>query len=256
MYRAKRFRVRDLDEIFGDVRRAAEWRGSGVQKVFVADGDALVMAMDHWEAILAACRASFPRLRRVSAYATARNVLEKSPEELRRLRALGLSLLYIGPESGDDVTLKRIAKGATFAEHAEAARRAHEAGMRLSTIFLLGAGGVERTVEHARGSASLATAMDPEFVSLLTLSVVPDTPLARLERDGRFTMPSVAQLLGEMRLFVAEGRPTRALFRTNHASNYVPLGGTLPDDRDRIVAVLDAAIEGRVPLRPEWMRGL
>jgi hypothetical protein len=98
--------------------------------------------------------------------------------------------------------------------------------------------------------------MDPEFVSLLTLSVVPDTPLARLERDGRFTMPSVAQLLGEMRLFVAEGRPTRALFRTNHASNYVPLGGTLPDDRDRIVAVLDAAIEGRVPLRPEWMRGL
>jgi radical SAM superfamily enzyme YgiQ (UPF0313 family) len=134
MYRAKRFRVRDLDEIFGDVRRAAEWRGSGVQKIFVADGDALVMAMDHWEAILAACRASFPRLSRVSAYATARNVLEKSPEELRRLRALGLSLLYIGPESGDDVTLKRIAKGATFAEHAEAARRAHEAGMRLSTI--------------------------------------------------------------------------------------------------------------------------
>jgi radical SAM superfamily enzyme YgiQ (UPF0313 family) len=212
--------------------------------------------MDHWEAILAACRASFPRLRRVSAYATARNVLEKSPEELRRLRALGLSLLYIGPESGDDVTLKRIAKGATFAEHAEAARRAHESGMRLSTIFLLGAGGVERTVEHARGSANLATAMDPEFVSLLTLGVVPDTPLARLERDGRFTMPPVAQLLGEMRLFVAEGRPTRALFRTNHASNYVPLGGTLPDDRDRIVAVLDAAIEGRVPLRPEWTRGL
>jgi radical SAM superfamily enzyme YgiQ (UPF0313 family) len=212
--------------------------------------------MDHWEAILAACRASFPRLRRVSAYATARNVLEKSPDELRRLRALGLTLLYIGPESGDEITLKRIAKGGTFADHAEAARLAHEAGIALSTIFLLGAGGAERTEEHARGSAELATAMDPEFVSLLTLSVVPDTPLARLQRDGRFTMPSVTQLLGEMRAFVAGTRPTRALFRTNHASNYVPLGGTLPDDRDRIVAALDAALEGRVPLRPEWMRGL
>jgi radical SAM superfamily enzyme YgiQ (UPF0313 family) len=255
MYRAKTFRVRALDETLADVERAAAWRGTGIEKIFVADGDALVMDLPHWEAILEACRATFPRLRRVSAYATARNVLAKAPDELRRLRDLGLQLLYIGPESGDDVTLKRIAKGATSAEHVEAARRAREAGIELSTIFLLGAGGVERTVEHAQGSARLATDMDPGYVSVLTLTVAPDTPIARLEREGRFTLPPVASLLAELRTFVAEANPTRALFRTNHASNYLPLGGTLPDHRERILSVLDAAIEGRILLRPEWSRG-
>jgi radical SAM superfamily enzyme YgiQ (UPF0313 family) len=255
MYRAKRFRIRDLGETLADVRRAGEWHGASVQKVFVADGDALVMDLGHWEPILHACRTSFPRLRRVSAYATARNVLEKSPDELSRLRQLGLSLLYIGPESGDDVTLKRIAKGATFDEHVEAARLARDAGMELSAIFLLGAGGVERTLEHARGSSRLATEMDPRFVSALTLTVVPGTPLDRLQRDGRFTVPAVPQILQELRTFVAEANVTRAMFRTNHASNYLPLGGTLPDDRDRILHTLDAALAGRVPLRPEWTRG-
>jgi radical SAM superfamily enzyme YgiQ (UPF0313 family) len=256
MYRAKRFRVRELENTLADVRRAGEWHGPSVRKVFVADGDALVMEVADWEPILEACRASFPRLRRVSAYATARNILAKSAAELERLRELGLSLLYIGPESGDDVTLKRIAKGATFAEHAEAARRARAAGMEMSAIFLVGAGGAERTAEHARGSARLATAMDPGFVSLLTLTVVPGTPLDRLQQAGRFTMPSVPQLLEEIRTFVAQAAPTRAVFRTNHASNYLPLGGTLPDDRDRIVRALDAALAGRVPLRAEWTRGL
>jgi radical SAM superfamily enzyme YgiQ (UPF0313 family) len=256
MYRTKRFRVRDLEETLADVRLAGLLHGAAVEKVFVADGDALVMDTAHWEAILDTCRRAFPRLHRVSTYATARNVLGKRPEDLARLRELGLGLLYIGPESGDDVTLKRIAKGATFADHVAAARRAREAGLELSVIFLLGAGGAERSAEHARASARLATEMDPRFVSLLTLTVVPGTPLDTLRRRGRFTLPSVEGLLGELRTFVAEARPTRAVFRTNHASNYVPLGGTLPDDRDRILAAVDAALEGRLPLRPEWARGL
>ncbi len=256
MYRTKRFRVRDLEETLADVRLAGLLYGAAVEKVFVADGDALVMDTAHWEAILDACRRAFPRLRRVSAYATARNVLGKRPEDLARLRQRGLALLYIGPESGDDVTLKRIAKGATFADHVAAARRAREAGLELSVIFLLGAGGVERSAEHARASARLATEMDPRFVSLLTLTVVPGTPLDTLRRRGRFALPPVEGLLGELRTFVAEARPTRAVFRTNHASNYVPLGGTIPDDRDRILAAVDAALEGRLPLRPEWARGL
>lgn len=256
MYRQKTFRVRPLEDTLADVRAAADRFGPGVRKVFVADGDALVMDTEHWLRILAALRESFPALERVSSYATAMNLNEKAPEDLRRLREEGLSLLYIGPETGDDVTFKRIAKGATFADHVEAARRAHEADLTLSAIFLLGAGGIERSQEHAEGSARLTTEMDPEFVSALTLTVVPETPLARLESSGRFTLPTVPRLLSELRTFVAGAAPTNAVFRTNHASNYLPLAGELPRDRDRIVAVLDRALAGNVALRPEWSRGL
>ncbi|MCA8912935.1 MAG: radical SAM protein [Planctomycetes bacterium] len=256
MYRDKQFRVRDAGATLEDIALAGSAYGERVDKVFVADGDALVMTLDQWEPILRACHETFPRLRRVSAYATARNLLEKSPAELKQLREWGLSLLYIGPESGDDVTLKRIAKGGTFDEHVEAAARAREADMKLSAIFLLGAGGVERSAEHAEGSAKLAGAMDPRFVSCLTLTVVPGTPIAKLEDSGRFELPDIYGLLGELRTFVDQTRPTDAIFRTNHASNYLPLAGRLPRDREKIVDVLDAALSGEIPLRPEWSRGL
>ncbi|NVB83290.1 MAG: radical SAM protein [Kofleriaceae bacterium] len=257
MYRDKpEFRVRPLAESLEDLAGAARQVGDEVEKVFVADGDALVMDLAHWEPILEACTRLFPRLRRVSCYATATNVLAKSDAELRRLRELGLSLLYMGPESGDDVTLRRIAKGSTAADHVEAARRARAAGFELSAIFLLGAGGLERSAEHAAGSAALATAMDPHYLAALTLTVVPTTPLAKLATRGDFQLPDVAQLLGELRTFVDGARPTDALFRTNHASNYLPLGGRLPRDRERIVDVIDRALAGDVALRPERLRGL
>ncbi len=256
MYRAKQFRVRELDEVLADVEQAGARFGDRVDKVFVADGDALIMDLEHWTPILEACRETFPRLRRISAYATAMNLLEKTPEELKRLRELGLSLLYIGPESGDDATMKKIAKGATFDDHVRAAERAHAAGIKLSAIFLLGAGGVERSDEHARASAELASEMDPRFVSLLTLTVVPGTPIAKLEERGKFELPAIEKLLGELRTFVDLARPTDAIFRTNHASNYLPLSGRLPRDRERILKVLDGALSGDVALRPEWSRGL
>lgn len=256
MYREKDFRVRDLGEVLDDVRAAGRRFGPRVEKVFVADGDALVMPEAHWHAVLGACREAFPRLRRVSCYAMARNVIEKGADALTRLRAGGLSLLYVGPESGDDVTLKRIAKGQDHAAHVEAARLAREAGVALSVIFLLGAGGTDRSEAHAVASARLATAMDPAYLSALTLTVVPETPLATLAARGRFTLPAVPALLRELRAFVAEANPTDAVFRTNHASNHLPLGGRLPADRARIVALLDDALEGRVPLRPEHARGL
>jgi len=256
MYRAKSFRVRSLEETLADVELARRSFGERVDKVFVADGDALVMDLEHWEAILSACRRSFPRLARVSSYATAMNLNAKSPEELRRLRELGLELLYIGPETGDDATFKRIAKGANAAEHVEAARRAHEAGMRLSAIFLLGVAGPERGQEHAEATAQLITDMDPEFVSLLTLTVVPGTPLAKLQTKGKFELPSIERMLEELRIVVGRARPSHAVFRTNHASNYLPIAGVLPHDRDRIVEIIDAALSGKLPLRPEWARGL
>jgi radical SAM superfamily enzyme YgiQ (UPF0313 family) len=256
MYRDKQYRVRSLDETLADVRAARLALGPRVEKVFVADGDALAMDIAHWEVILAACRESFPRLRRVTAYATAMNLLAKSVEELTRLRERGLAQLYIGPESGDDVTLKRIAKGASFAEHVEAARRAHAAGIKLSAIFLLGVGGTDRSEEHAEASARLVSEMDPAFFSLLTLTVVAQTPMARLEEKGKFELPSVVRMLEELRTIVARAAPTASVFRTNHASNYLPLGGVLPRDREQILAVVDGALAGNVRLRPEWARGL
>ena len=256
MYRDKPFRVRDLDETLADIRTAADGFGKNVTKVFVADGDALVLDLSHWEAILPACRDAFPRLKRVSAYATAMNINEKSDDELRRLRELGLSLLYMGPETGDNATFKRIAKGSNFDDHVEAARRAHDAGMQVSAIFLLGAGGTERTKEHAEGSAKLITAMNPEFVSALTLTIVPGTPIAKMQAKGKFTLPSVTRMLEELRTMVAGASPTDSVFRTNHASNYLPLAGRLPQDRDRIVEALDKALSGEIALRPEWSRGL
>ena len=256
MYRAKTYRVRPREEILEDIRAAALLFGDEVQKVFVADGDALGMDTELWLEILAACRSAFPRLRRVSAYATAMNFLRKTDEELARLREAGLSLLYIGPESGDDATLRRIAKGAGFAEHVEAARKAHRAGMKLSAIFLLGVGGVERSQEHAEATARLITEMDPRFVSLLTLTLIPGTPIDLLRQRGGFELPSIERMLGELRIIVALAEPTDAIFRTNHASNYLPLGGRLPRDRERILEIVDRALHGKIPLRPEWARGL
>jgi radical SAM superfamily enzyme YgiQ (UPF0313 family) len=256
MYRDKQFKVRELSATLQDITLAGQAYGAYVDKVFVADGDALVMETEHWLELLRALRAAFPRLRRVSAYATARNLLEKPADELKQLSDAGLSLLYIGPESGDDETLKRIAKGGSFAEHAAAADKAHAAGMKLSAIFLLGAGGLDRSTEHAEASARLATAMNPRFLSCLTLTVVPGTPMAKLEETGRFELPDIRGLLTELRTFVAGAAPDDAIFRTNHASNYLPLEGRLPRDRDRIVEALDAALQGRLSLRPEWARGL
>ncbi len=255
MYRDKTFRVRALEETLEDLERAGKAFGDEVEKLFVADGDALVMPMDTWMPILDRARRLFPNLRRVSSYAMARNVLEKSDADLRTLREAGLSLLYVGPESGDDVTLKRIAKGDDAEAHVLAAKRAHAAGMQLSVIALLGIAS-DRSDEHARATADLVTKMDPEFFSALTVTIVPGTPLDRLAKRGRFEVPPVPELLRELRTMVDLARPTDAVFRTNHASNYLPLGGRLPRDRARIVSVIDAALRGEIPLRHERQRGL
>ena len=256
MYRDKRFRIRPLAETLEDIAAAGRYYGDQVRKVFVMDGDALAMDLDHWEQILRALSDTFPKLRRVSCYATALNLLAKSHDELERLRALGLKLLYIGPESGDDVTLKRIAKGASSADHVEAASKARRAGMKQSVIFLLGAGGAERSAEHATASARLATAMDPEFLSVLTLMIIESTPIHKLAERNRFEMPTVESLMRELRIIVAQANPGDAIFRSNHASNHLPIAGRLPRDRDAILESIDTALSGDVPLRAESARGL
>lgn len=256
MYRDKRFRVRELGETLTDLAAAGQLLSGRVRKIFVADGDALILPMDHWESILDLAARSFASLERISCYAMARNILEKSDDDLRALRRAGLSRLYIGPESGDDVTLKHIAKGSTFAEHVEAAKKARAAGMELSVIVMLGVAGVERSQEHAERTADLLTGMDPEYFAALTTTVVPETPLAQLVARERFVLPNVERMFHELHTIVERAQPTRAVFRTNHASNYLPLAGTLPNDRTRLLRTIEAALDGRVSLRPEWSRGL
>jgi radical SAM superfamily enzyme YgiQ (UPF0313 family) len=267
MYRAKNFRVRPVAQCLQDLQAAGEIYGHRVEKLFVADGDALVMEMAQWEAILQAAKADFPRLRQVSCYATAETVAAKSDGDLAALREMGLTVLYIGPESGDEATLRKIAKGPRpsgasrdqpylFDTHVAAGQRAKAAGMKVSAIFLLGVGGVKNSQQHAEASARLITAMDPAFLAALTLTIVPGTPLAKTSLRTGFQVPDPLGLLDELRTMVDLSRPTNALFRTNHASNYLPLGGRLPQDRERILATIDAAVDGKVELRPEWMRGL
>ena len=262
MYRDKQFRIRPLAETLEDVATAGRScggrhsYGDRVRKVFVMDGDALAMDIELWEPILQALSDTFPNLRRVSCYATALNLLAKSHQELERLRELGLKLLYIGPESGDDATLKRIAKGANSTDHIEAASKARRAGMKQSLIFLLGAGGAEHSLEHATASARLATAMDPEFLSVLTLTIIDSTPIHKLAKSNRFQMPTVECIMRELRIIVAEASPRDAIFRSNHASNYLPIAGRLPRDREAILQLIDTALTGDVPLWAEWSRGL
>ncbi len=256
MYRDKQFRVRELQQTLADLALAAQTAGDRIDKLFVADGDALVLSMQQWRPILATARELLPKLSQVSCYAMADNILSKTAAELQELRELGLTLLYIGPESGDDPTLKRIAKGSTHAQHVEAAHKAHAAGIRVSAIVLLGIGGLERSQEHAERTAELVTAMDPEYFAALTTSVVPGTPLVKLRDKGFWQLPTVDRMLQELRVIVEQARPRDALFRTNHASNYLALGGRLPRDRQAIVAAIDGALAGEIPLRPDWARGL
>lgn len=257
MYRDKpKFSLRNLDEVLQDMYQAAATAGERIEKLFVMDGDALCMPMAYWRPILKLAYELYPNLRRVSCYAMARNILEKTTEELRELCTIGLKQLYIGPESGDNKTLKSIAKGSTSQEHIEAAKRVKSVGMKMSVIFLLGAGGVERSQEHAKASAELASAMDPEFLSALTLTVIPGTPMARMQDKGRFVMPDQKMLLEELYTFIEHAHPTQAIFRTNHASNYLPIAGTLPQEKEPMLELITEALKGKVGLRPEWRRGL
>jgi len=189
MYRDTRFKIRSLDDIREDIASARAYYGNDVSKVFLADGDALIMKTAQLEKIVKCCREHFPALRRVSAYATPQSLLLKSGDELGKLRDLGLSTLYLGVESGSEAVLERLKKGVTQAEMIEAGQKAVQAGMKLSTMIILGAGGSELSREHARESARVLNAIGPRFISTLTMMVVPGTPLEAEHETGRFTPP-------------------------------------------------------------------
>ncbi len=258
MYRQKSFKKRSLEELAREIEHVRRIDPS-VRRVFLADGDALVCSTRHLLEVLALLRAAFPSLARVSTYASPQALRKKSEAELRELCEAGLALHYLGCESGDDVVLERIAKGADSRELAELGLRVQAAGAKLSCMFLSGLGGRSRWEEHARASARLASAISPRYLSLLTVTPVAGTPLHERWTRGEFELLDPVEITREMRTFVAALEPRSGIvFRANHASNYLPLGGTLPKDREAILAALDAALadpEG-APFVPEEWRGL
>ncbi|GAB4257287.1 MAG: radical SAM protein [Thermoleophilia bacterium] len=257
-YLDKPFRVRPFAEVVEDVTRLPAHFKAAVRRVFLADGDAVVLPQRRLQEILELLHGELPCLERVSAYATARALLRKEVGQLAALRERGLTLLYLGLESGDDATLAACHKGVTVAEQVEACDRAHAAGMALSLTTILGLAGEARSLEHARATGAALSRIDPAFIGVLSLMVVEGTPLAERVQRREFVVPGPWVMLRELRELLAATEVSGALFRSNHASNYLPVGGRLPEDKERMLAALDAALAApeMVSLRPESWRAL
>lgn len=256
-YPDKPFQARPAEEVLEDISLAQQ-ELPGTRRVFLADGNALVLSTRRLVTILDALVAAFPLLRRVGIYANARDILSKSDADLAAFRQRKLETIYLGLESGNDEVLRRVEKGATAGEMVDAVRKLKRAGMRASVIALLGLGGVELSAQHAEETGRVASAMDPEYFSLLTLMLVPGTELHRQWRVGQFVLPEPQDMLLELRAVIAATQGlSRCIFRTNHASNYLPLAGTLSRDQAQLLATIDQALtRGRTALRPESWRAL
>ena len=257
-YPDKPFGQRPLDEVLEDVALASR-RFPDTPRVFIADGNALVLPTPQLVAILDALGGAFPHLRRVGIYASARDILDKSDADLATLKQKKLQLIYLGLESGSDEVLRRVNKRDTAAEMIEAVHKAKRAGLRVSVIALLGLGGVELSAPHAAETGRVVSEMDPHYLSMLTLMLVPGTPLHKQAQNGEFRLPPADGLLTELRQVIenTDDRLSRCVFRTNHASNYLPLAGTLSRDKASLLAKIDQAQKrGADALRPEMWRAL
>jgi hypothetical protein len=256
MYRSKQFRVKPWDRLKTEIDAVARIRPD-VKRIFLADGDAFVLGTAKLECILDYCNESFPGLQRITAYATPQNLLNKTVEEMQRLRSLGLTILYYGVETGDPQLLEWIRKGATPDEMAEGCLKAQEAGLKLSITVILGLAGREGSIRHARATADLLNRIQPRYLSALTLMLGGFEEEYRLGMPEGFEFNSPLDDVSELKEFVGRLETDRCIFRTNHASNYLALRGTLMKDRFRLLDEIDRALA--LPerhLRGEWMRGL
>lgn len=256
MYKDKTFRVRDLQEVVEDLEMARSYYTRvPVKRIFLADGDALIVKTDDLLYILAKCKEYFPEVERISVYGAPKDILHKTPEDLKRLKDAGLDMVYMGMESGDDQVLLDVKKGATQAEMIEAGQKARAAGMIVSITLISGLGGRKRLKEHAVESAKAISAIKPEYVGFLTLMVEKGTPMYDQLQNGEIELLSPQEVLEETKLFLQAVDTEGTVFRSNHASNYIPLGGTLNRDRDKILAQI-AQAEKHASFRPESYRGL
>ncbi len=257
MYRTKQFRVRPLPELEAEIDWARDHIGD-VRKVFLADGDALVAKASYLLKLLERLTQSFPNLRKVSCYASPQALQLRSVEEMRELREAGLSLYYLGIESGSDFVLEKLQKGVDAKEMVRVANKAHEAGVKLSTMILLGAGNRSHSREHAEQSAHVVSQISPRFVSTLVMTPVENTPLWEADQRGEVDQLTPIELAAELRTFIAGLDVKASIFRSNHASNYLTLAGNLPRDKAGLLAQLDAVLEHpeSAAFVPDWLRGL
>ena len=255
-FKEKRFRIKTFEEIKEDIDEAAQssWP---IERVFLADGDALIIPQRRLLEVMAYLKEKLPRLRRVGIYANAKGALKKKADELRELKEAGLGIIYLGVESGDQNVLDRVCKGTTYEKLVQAGKKVKEAGIKLSVTVLLGIGGRDRSWEHAMATGRILTEMDPDYVGALSLIIVPGTPLYEEITKGDFVLPTPFELIEELRTMIAH-TDMHGLFFSNHASNYLPIKARMPKEKEATLRLIDEVLAKRDPalLRPEYFRAL
>lgn len=256
MYKDKKFRVRNPEEVLEDLDMARK-RYSRVERIFLADGDALVLSNAKLLRILKHIQKLFPECERVNVYGSPKDVLHKTPEELKELCENGVKMIYIGAESGSDKVLADICKGATRGEIIEAVRKIEDSGIKASVTFISGMGGRDGWEDHAVQTGTMISEMQPSYVGLLTLMLEPGVPLEKDIRSGKFQVLTAEEVVAETLLMLKNIQvEKKCVFRSNHASNYVSLRGDLPQDKDKMIALLRRAMKDHNMLKDERFRML
>ncbi|HHW06740.1 MAG TPA: radical SAM protein [Clostridia bacterium] len=255
MYKNERFRIKALADIVEDMELARRYYPR-VERVFLADGDALCIPFVRLKEILLHIKEIFPECERVGIYASPKDILRKSLEELTELRDLGLGIIYMGLESGSDDILAAVHKGNTAEEAIRAGKKVVESGIKLSVTVISGLGGRAKWEEHAVKTGEVLSAMDPHYVGLLTLMLVEGTEMKRQVDAGEMELLSPEEIMRETRLMLEHTDVTGCIFRSNHASNYVTLKGTLPQDKAALIRAIDRVLAGGYHYKPEFLRGL
>ena len=254
-YKDERFKIKSDDIIMEDIAFAAQ-NCRRQNRVFICDGDALIIPQKRLIKILTEIEKQLPWVERVSLYANTKGIKMKTVEELKELRQHNLQLAYMGLETGDDETLKNIRKGASAAHMIEMGQKIRSAGIRLSLTVLLGIAGRQRSQTHAKATGEVLSAIDPEFVGALSLMLIPGTPLHDDYEAGDFELVGSEEMLAELRTMLAHTDLCNGLFHANHASNYLPVRARLPEEKEKTLQQIDEALAGKVALRPEFLRAL
>lgn len=255
MYKSKKFRIRSKSDIFRDLEEMAA-RYNKVRRIFLADGDALVLKAQDLKDILQKIKELFPYCERVGIYATPNDILRKSPEELKSLKEHGLGIIYLGIESGSDKILKDISKGADSRVMIEAGKQIVNSGIKLSVTLISGLGGKDGWEEHARESASVINEINPDYLGLLTLMIEPGTPMYDLVQEGAFKLLSTEEVALETQMLIRNLELRNCIFRSNHASNYFALEGTLPHDKNKLLKQMDNVLNNIEDYSGEYFRRL
>jgi len=255
-FKEKRFKLKPFETVLADLQEARSYY-KHVGRVFFADGDAFCMSTEKFKRLLEAVREIFPECTRVGTYARASQILGKSEEDILELREMGLGILYIGAESGSDEVLRRVEKGEKAQEIVEGVRKAERFGIKTSVTFISGLGGRELMEEHAVKTGEMISAMGASYVGFLTLMLEPEAPLFAQERSGSFELLTPSEVMEELEIILGNTNcKEETVFRSNHASNWLTLKGTLPDDKERMLEQVRYAKANSGLFRPAGLRRL